>query len=144
MSDKRFSVVFTGKVAKGADPKAVLRNLASLLKIDDPKRVRALFKGPGAVVVKGITEEKANRYVQGIIKAGAMCVVREMPVTASAEDKPVAPVSVAPVSAAPVSAVPPALVPTTLVSPERMEEMKVAGGDGPRSQTKADSVPGTF
>jgi hypothetical protein len=79
MSDKKFSVVYTGKIVKGAEPKAVLRNLADLFKVDDTKIIRAKFKGAGAVVAKGFTQEKANRYVEVIKKAGAMCVVKEEP-----------------------------------------------------------------
>jgi hypothetical protein len=76
MPKKRYQVTFSGNLVSGLDKKDILANLSALFK-KDPERIRATFKGSGALVAQCDSREQAARYVDAIRRAGAICEVRE-------------------------------------------------------------------
>jgi hypothetical protein len=88
MEDKRFNVVFSGKLAQGVNPQEVLAKLCSLLKQEQPQ-VRDLFKGGnGAVVLKDIGVKEAYDMRDALREAGAICTVQEIIPPPAAEAPP--------------------------------------------------------
>ena len=76
MPQKRYKVIFTGRFVKGKDQVKALEMIASMFRVS-PEKVRAAFaRGPGAVIVSTDNKEQAERYVNGMKKAGAICTVR--------------------------------------------------------------------
>ena len=88
MSDKRFAVVFTGKIVAGVDLALVKTNLAQLFKIQ-AEQVTRLFTGKPVTVKKGLDEETAKKYQAALKKAGALCAVVDL--EAVAKSAPPAP-----------------------------------------------------
>lgn len=76
MTDKRYSVIFTGRIVEGAEPEAVKANLAKLFKVD-AARVEAMFAGKPVVIKKSLDAEKARSYRDALAKAGAAVSVVE-------------------------------------------------------------------
>lgn len=74
MAKNDYLVVFTGKLVKGVAAADALGNVAKLFKTDAQK-VRKVFKGPGAAVVKNLDRERAEKYVETLRKAGVLCTV---------------------------------------------------------------------
>ena len=75
MPQKRYKVVFSGKFVEGKNPGKALEMIASMFKVA-PEKVRAAFaKGPGAVIVSTDDRDQAQRYVNGMKKAGAICMI---------------------------------------------------------------------
>lgn len=99
MTDKRYSVIFTGRIVEGAQPEAVKANLAKLFKVD-AARVEAMFAGKPVVIKKSLDAEKARGYRDALAKAGAAVSVVED----SAADATPPPATVAPDATTPVAA----------------------------------------
>lgn len=74
MSDSSYEVVFTGRIAAGADLARVKANLAMLFKIE-PARVDAMFTGKPVVIKKRLDEATARKYQAAMQKAGAIAEV---------------------------------------------------------------------
>ena len=75
MPQKRYKVVFSGKFVEGKNPGKALEMIASMFKVA-PEKVRAAFaRGPGAVIVSTDDRDQAQRYVNGMKKAGAICMI---------------------------------------------------------------------
>lgn len=72
MAKDDYLVVYTGKLVKGMSAADALKNVAQLFKADEQK-VRKVFKGPGAAVVRNLDREKADKYVESLRKAGVVC-----------------------------------------------------------------------
>ena len=76
MADKRYSVIFTGRIVDGAEPAAVKANLAKLFRVD-AERVESMFAGKPLVIKKNLDAEKARGYRDALAKAGAAVSVVE-------------------------------------------------------------------
>ena len=74
MTDSSYEVVFTGRIAAGADIARVKANLAMLFKIE-LARVDALFTGKPVVIKKRLDEATARKYQAAMQKAGAVAEV---------------------------------------------------------------------
>ena len=85
MPDKKFNVVFSGKMAAGSKPPEVLQRLRSVLGLEDAQ-VRELFKtGAGTVVLKELDGNQAYSKRDELKEAGVICDVREVAVPAPLE-----------------------------------------------------------
>lgn len=86
MADKRFNIIFSGKLVEGRKPPEVLNRLRSVLGLEDAQ-VRELFKsGAGSVILKDLDGAKAYGMRDQLQEAGAICTVKEIepaPSTAS-------------------------------------------------------------
>ena len=76
MADKRYSVIFTGRIVDGAEPAAVKAKLAKLFRVD-AERVESMFAGKPLVIKKNLDAEKARSYRDALAKAGAAVSVVE-------------------------------------------------------------------
>ncbi len=71
MADKRFNVVFSGKLVEGAKPLEVLSKLAQLLELDE-QQVRQRFKGgAGSVILNDLDGNEAYLMRDRLREAGA-------------------------------------------------------------------------
>jgi len=75
--EKRYKVLFSGKVAKGRDLDEVKRNLISLFKVGDSK-IEQLFSGKVFVIKESVDYESAMKYQMAFETAGAVCKVKEI------------------------------------------------------------------
>lgn len=75
-SDKKYTVVFTGKVRKGQDVQNVRRRLADIFKTD-VRKISAIFLRDGSVIKRNLDYQKALQYVSAIKNAGAVCRIVE-------------------------------------------------------------------
>lgn len=103
-----FEVVFHGQVRPGIDPAQARARIGQLFQVDD-RQLDMLFSGRRIVIKKGLDEAAAQKYLQAIERAGALCEALPEgggqavpPVPAPAEPVAVAPATVADRSAAPV------------------------------------------
>lgn len=76
MAEKKYDLIFEGKVAEGQNRSNVAKNLMNLLKTDE-SGVKRLFSGEPAVIKKGMDRETAMKYKQAVNKAGALCRIEE-------------------------------------------------------------------
>ena len=76
MAEKKYDLIFEGKVAEGQNRATVAKNLMVLLKTDEAG-VKRLFSGDPAVIKKGMDKETAMKYKQAMNKAGALCRIEE-------------------------------------------------------------------
>ena len=72
-----YSVVFSGKVHDGFTVEQVRQNIAALFRTDDATRLDQLFSGSPVVLKKGLDEDRARKYQQTLLKAGAVCELRQ-------------------------------------------------------------------
>lgn len=87
MADKRFNIVFSGKLMQGSNPAEVLAKLCTVLALE-PQQVRELFKGgSGAVILKDLDGSRAYAMRDELGKAGAVCSVQEI-ISHAAEPRP--------------------------------------------------------
>lgn len=78
MGEKRYELIFSGKLVEGTKPQQVLIRLAEELKLEAPQ-VRELFKsGFGAVILNDIDAQEAYSTRERLREAGAICTVREI------------------------------------------------------------------
>lgn len=76
--ERRFNVVFSGKLVEGSKPPEVLARLCALLEQDE-QTVRALFKsGAGAVIREGLEGQEAYRLREDLRDAGVIIQVQEV------------------------------------------------------------------
>jgi hypothetical protein len=87
MADKKFNIVFSGKLVEGSKPPEVLNKLRIILKLEDTQ-VRALFKsGAGSVILKELDGNKAYAVRDQLQEAGVMCTVEAIEIP-SIQEKP--------------------------------------------------------
>lgn len=72
MSEKRYDVIFSGKLVEGARLEQVKANVAKLFKVEVPKAER-LFTGKPVMIKKAVDEKTAKKYLIAMKKAGALC-----------------------------------------------------------------------
>jgi hypothetical protein len=77
MSEKRYRILFGGKVAQGRDPEEVKRNLSSIFKLTDGK-AEQFFTGKQVVIKKNLSYQSAMKYKMAFETAGAVCKVEEV------------------------------------------------------------------
>lgn len=115
MADNNYQVVFTGEFSEGLTRGETLTRLTELLR-KQPVELRALFHGPGAVIIARTSLAMAQKYVTSLNQTGALCTIRERqlavkspPAAAAcvaataAESEPCAPAAVADLPAQPVA-----------------------------------------
>ncbi len=77
MSEKRYRILFGGKVGGGHDTEEVKRNLSSIFKLTDGK-VEQFFTGKQVVIQKNLSYQSAMKYKMAFETAGAVCKVEEV------------------------------------------------------------------
>ena len=94
-----YNVIFTGRIAPGANREQVEENLLRLLKCP-AERIAPFFTGTALVVKKNLPRERAETFSEALTRAGAVCAIRKTgPVKATADsparpaDRPVKVVS---------------------------------------------------
>ena len=70
-----FEVVFHGQVRPGIDPAQARARIGQLFQVD-ANQLDVLFSGRRIVIKKGLDEAAAQKYLQAIERAGALCVVQ--------------------------------------------------------------------
>ena len=75
--EKRYKILFSGKVAKGRGLDEVKRNLKSLFKVGDSK-IEQLFSGRVIVIKDSVDYEATMKYQMAFETAGAVCKVKEI------------------------------------------------------------------
>lgn len=70
-----FEVVFHGQARPGMDPAQVRARIGQLFQVND-KQLDVLFSGRRVVIKKGLDEAAAQKYLQAIERAGALCEVQ--------------------------------------------------------------------
>lgn len=83
MTDKRFNIVFQGRIDQGASPAAVRDNLARLFRMD-AARVEALFSGQRVVIKRDADQATMMKFRAAMKQAGALCEVEEVGASAPA------------------------------------------------------------
>jgi hypothetical protein len=79
MAEKRYNVIFSGKLAEGIKPAEVLSNLCSVLQLEQ-QEVRELFKaGAGTVIRQDLEGQNAYKLRDELQEAGAICTVQDAP-----------------------------------------------------------------
>lgn len=77
-ADRRYNVVFSGKLVEGSKPAEVLPRLCTLLEQDE-QAVRSLFKGGAGVVIReGLEGQAAYRLREDLSEAGVVSSVQEI------------------------------------------------------------------
>jgi hypothetical protein len=76
MADNTYQVVFTGEFSEGLTRGEILTRLTELLR-KQPAELRALFHGPGAVIIARTSLAMAQKYVTSLNQTGALCTIRE-------------------------------------------------------------------
>jgi len=77
MSEKRYRILFGGKVAGGHNTAEVKRNLSSIFNLTDGK-VEEFFSGKQVVVKKNLSYQSAMKYKIAFETAGAVCKVEDV------------------------------------------------------------------
>jgi hypothetical protein len=77
MPEKRYRILFGGKIAKGRDVEEVKRNLTSLFKLAGGK-IEQFFTGRQVVIKKNLSFQSAMKYKVAFETAGAVCRVQEV------------------------------------------------------------------
>jgi hypothetical protein len=78
MAEKRYNVVFSGKLVEGRKSLEVLAKLCPVLELTEPQ-VRELFKvGFGAVIAHDVDGQRAYALREELREAGAVCTVQEI------------------------------------------------------------------
>ncbi|KAF0810368.1 hypothetical protein A167_00648 [Alcanivorax sp. S71-1-4] len=77
MSDKRFHIIFQGRIDQGASPEAVRENLGRLFRMD-AARVEALFSGQRVVIKRDADQATMMKFRAAMKQAGALCEVEEV------------------------------------------------------------------
>ena len=71
MADKLFAIVFSGRIAEGANGAQVRLNLAKLFKVNADK-IDAMFFGRPVIIKNNLIAAKARSYQTALAKAGAI------------------------------------------------------------------------
>ncbi len=77
MTDKRFHIIFQGRIDQGASPEAVRENLGRLFRMD-AARVEALFSGQRVVIKRDADQATMMKFRAAMKQAGALCEVEEV------------------------------------------------------------------
>lgn len=77
MSEKRYRVLFDGKVAHGHDIDEVKTNLTNIFKLGEGK-IEQFFTGRRVIVKRNIGYQSAMKYKMAFETAGALCAVEEV------------------------------------------------------------------
>ncbi len=78
MADKKFNIVFSGKLVEGSNPPDVLNKLSMVLGLENAQ-VRDLFKpGAGAIIRNDLDGGIASALLEELEGAGAICTVKEV------------------------------------------------------------------
>jgi len=75
VTERRFDIVFSGKLINGAETLEVKENLRRLFKLD-PDAVEKLFSGNPMVIKTNVDRATATKYQQAITQAGATIQLR--------------------------------------------------------------------
>src|SRR6185369_16221451 len=77
MAEKRYNIVFSGKLAEGSKPGEVLKKLCPVLGLDEAQ-VRELFRpGAGALIGKNLDGRSVYELRDKIQALGVICSVKE-------------------------------------------------------------------
>lgn len=76
MTEKRYNLVFEGKIAQGQTPAEVKKKLGAMLKLD-AKGVGQIFSGRPVIIKKEMDSQTAAKYKQAFESAGAVARVEE-------------------------------------------------------------------
>jgi hypothetical protein len=74
MTENKYRVVLTGKVADGKSEKEVAARMAGLFKTS-PDKIGMLLKKQGVVIKQDIDLETAKKYAGAILSTGAICII---------------------------------------------------------------------
>ena len=88
MQERRYKLIFEGKVQPGHTEESVKRQIKALFKADAGKMER-LFSGAPIIIRNNIPQTRARLYESALIKAGAVC--RILAVTGDLELPPLPP-----------------------------------------------------
>lgn len=78
MADKKFNIVFSGKMVAGSNPPDVLNKLCTVLGLENAQ-VRELFKsGAGAVIRKDLDGGAAQALLEKLQGTGIICAIKEI------------------------------------------------------------------
>lgn len=78
MAEKKFNVLFSGRLVDGVKPPEILNKLCVVLELEH-SQVRELFKsGSGAVIRKDMVGSTAYAWIEKLRSAGAICTVKEV------------------------------------------------------------------
>jgi hypothetical protein len=111
------SIVFKGEVRQGLTGEEVRSNLARLFKLEPGAQIDRLFSGRPVTLKKGLSAEQAQKYADGLLRAGAVC---EIVSTRADAPHAAARPTVATATVAPVAA--PGLAGLSLLPVEKPEE----------------------
>ncbi len=76
--NKKYNIVFYGKINLGWDIEGVKKNLSRLVK-KDAKNIDSLFSGKPIVLKKNIERQIADKFKTVFEKTGALCEIQEAP-----------------------------------------------------------------
>ncbi len=76
MTEKRYNLVFEGKIARGQTPEEVKKKLGAMLKLD-AKGVGQIFSGRPVIIKKELDPQTAAKYKQAFESAGAVARLEE-------------------------------------------------------------------
>lgn len=76
MADNNYQVVFTGEFSEGLTRGEILARLTELLR-KPAAELRALFHGPGAVIIARTSLAMGQKYVTSLNQTGALCALRQ-------------------------------------------------------------------
>ncbi|MCU0598020.1 MAG: hypothetical protein MUE70_02040 [Desulfobacterales bacterium] len=91
MAEIKYNVVFSGDLVQGQSISEIKARMAALFKTS-AESIEALFKQKSSVIKRNVDHETAKKYVQMILKTGAICrIVPAETAPAAPAEKPVAP-----------------------------------------------------
>ncbi len=130
MSEKKYDVLFTGKLVDGAVEDQVKANVAKLFKTDVAK-IQRLFIGMPVMIKKGVDEETALKYMMALKKAGAICEAKEQAASAESAAPPPAAASVPPPQPAAAPSQPASVADASTSAPAHTgkSEAEIAAGE---------------
>ena len=77
MKAKHYKVLFEGNIQPEHEDESVKERFATLFKADDA-RINRLFSGKPYAIGKELSEKKARKYEEAILKAGGLCRIVSM------------------------------------------------------------------
>ena len=93
MKEQLFRVIFSGKLKAGTRPEEVRTKLTELFNLkpyDNRHREKLirLFSGRPVVIKQGISQSRAQRYVEAIGRCGGVCSIEQLPGAKPADSAP--------------------------------------------------------
>ena len=86
--EKQYIIEFSGQIIPGWEIAEVKANLAKLIKADENK-ISRLFSGNRTVIKKNVNQQNASKINEAFKKAGADCIISEIPNNSPAAPPPV-------------------------------------------------------